>query len=168
LRTPAIYLRKGFAGVFGGGVPAHADPNLRQTSCVELGMCGALVKSLVVLQTLLLALPPGWCCAAASAESAPFVNEGRWCCQALGQEIESTGRPPDSHSPPRRPAAECCCPREATAPQKTAPPANDSALPVFAVAPVSVARLTELPAQSATGVWPGDPPLHVLQCEWLC
>lgn len=115
------------------------------------------------VSSLLLVLPAGWCnsLASAPAEAAPAKAT---CCHQAPQE-----KPAESHETPAQPSARCCCDWDATLPEKSLLPDDVSSLALFTLADLSLSfaavpgRGNVLKAPYSLG-----PPLHVLQCVWLC
>jgi hypothetical protein len=143
-------------------------------------MFAPLLKLAVVLQALLLALPPGWCCAIAwptgktvAGGEAASGNTGetvRPCCHA-----RMPSRPGDadrnsapSRPTPVRPAAECCCSRVATTPPRLVHQTDDDALPLYVDLPIANATVLSGQRDTVQCVHPAGPRLHVLKCVWRC
>lgn len=117
-----------------------------------------LVKLLILGNSLLLALPAGICCADLSgrSESAPAAQTT--CC-----------RHPQSSQPhqPARPAAECCCDRDATLPTASAVPAALQGIS-HQVADTAIVFKRALDDLQDESLLQRGPPLRVLQCVWRC
>ena len=123
----------------------------------------ALFQLVAVATSLVLALPPGWCCIPVSQGRTPAVPEPARCCHRT-----APSGLPQPEEPPARPTAECCCQRDATVPEQPVQPTGPAALamPLPTDAPALVARPGR--ADSAGIPRPPDPRLHVLQCVWRC
>lgn len=120
-------------------------------------------RFLLLLPSLVLALPPCWCCmvAAPLKQDAPAQPQ-KTCCHS---------QRPDSPKPPseRSPFPKSCCPPSlsTTAPSvksyqpesmvPVAPPDSDVGSPTPAITP-EVARHFSF----------DSPPLQLLHCVWLC
>jgi hypothetical protein len=130
---------------------------------------GPLCRILILCNALVLALPPGWCCAALlwgrckQGESAPTSSD---CCCCPKTK-------PDHSSPvpipaPSSPAKLCCCQSDPLAPPTSKPVLEASVL-------VSWHGNTEtlMPAD-VEGPSAGGrscillPPLRIVHCVWRC
>jgi hypothetical protein len=127
------------------------------------------LRLVLALASVLLALPPGWCCVAPSPHPGPAPGRApRSCCH--GRRQAPAKRTP-THTPLPVPVngSSCCC--FDRAPAKPARPGN--AHPERALPP-SPALAPALPLVNAEGatVPPGlhvpSPPLQLLHCVWLC
>lgn len=133
---------------------------LLQVVVRRMRLMSAFSKLLVLTSALLLALPPGWCCAAPSPKDADLpVQPTHPCCQ----HEQST---PDQKPAPAQPVQKCCCDNDLAS-----PPSPETTSPDLAISiPVAIPA----PALHATGVSDlsftdfSSPPLHVLQCVWRC
>jgi hypothetical protein len=136
---------------------------LRRPGVEWSAMQPALFQLVAVATSLLLALPPGWCCTPIRQDRTPASPEPARCCHQTAAD-----RPPQPEQPPARPNAECCCQRDATVPEQPVQPTGPAALvlPLLADAPTLLAG----PGHGDTvGIpRPPDPRLHVLQCVWRC
>jgi hypothetical protein len=113
--------------------------------------------------TLLLALPPGWCCLLPRfGATAPSPKAKRHCCS----EGPAPRRDCPAHDRGNDPLApSCCCQTDpALPPGPEATPADLAAtpLPGVAVAPVP------LGGELAQDFNFSPPPLQLLHCVWLC
>ena len=128
-------------------------------------MLAFLHPLVVVVTSLVLALPPGSCCVFLQQEwpdTAPVKKAS--CCH------ETAPMPPcDEGNSPAKPSFKCCCEREAALPEKSVQPTNTLGL-AFAVVALDV--LLNVGSHSA-----GDaefapvrsgPSLQVLLCVWRC
>ena len=137
-------------------------------------MGGTLLRLLAFMSSLLLALPPGWCC---------YVGQGD-CCKRQAQSENATpshrggccgpeqsAPEPTDPSPapkPSKPGKAWCCERPPTAKPDSERHAPDlNALPT-----TPLADLTTFGSCDAvsTSHWPttSSSRLHVLHCVWLC
>lgn len=139
------------------------------------------MKALVIGNALLLAMPPGWCCrdwTVRDAAPAPAAS----CCHARTaghasspghtQHAQAQEAPSRDVAPaqPALPKIQCCCLREAPTPPRVT---FDAQTQIYLV--LSPAPSLDLTAEGAAVARVGDavfhnagPPLHVLQCVWLC
>lgn len=131
---------------------------------------GFVLRSLVLVTSLVLALPPGWCNFVPSqksgkSEETPKKAHGGCCDLCHCQDRE---KPPPQHDKPI-PLTRCCCYELDWL--KPSPPEEIDSDPVLSVPLiivdahpscfcVGVAADLTLPIPS--------PPLHVLKCVWLC
>ena len=126
-------------------------------------MRAVLLQLVVAANSLVLALPPGWCGAFLRPDRAEPAPVQATCCHRTAQ-----GHPSSPEQVPARPTVECCCQRDVTVPEK--PPHLPEAPPLH-LPPVAdiAAPLVVQTYGEAAGVFvsPG-PPLHVLQCVWRC
>lgn len=121
-------------------------------------------KCLVFATALLVALPPGWCCAkqVVKPEKAPAKAKHCCCCPESSPKPQSgTNRlPPDFFK-------NCCCQKDTTAPQNPESPALDLSPAISLVIDNSgkhaIHTAVLLDAASFS-----SPPLHILQCLWRC
>jgi hypothetical protein len=128
-------------------------------------------QHLVLACSLLLALPPGWCCYFPGGRTysenacAGTVNV-RSCCKNQAHPAPSNQEPE-----PKQPFNCPCDERLSTPLEHSQACALDIALPTL-VAPVAA-----IPALlgnrcvgfvGATSSRAGEPPLHLLNCLWLC
>jgi len=122
---------------------------------------------LSIAYSILLALPPGWCCGVmlqteGQAKQPAGESSQAACCQKKHVPADES-----QHVP--APQAVCCCDRTAIAPEKAIPPAIsvDFAFPAILDVAAEMSdsyitwNLVELPYQSG-------PPLRVLRCVWRC
>ncbi len=136
-----------------------------------------LARSLALLSSLLLALPPGWCCSVGLAacgekpplaekqENAPPSHKGCCCCpEALQTEPAESAPAPK----PNKPVTSCCCEKQPTALPDTGwhLPDWDVSPPAIPVARLSVVR--GVPGPTGRVFVASSPPLYVLHCVWLC
>jgi hypothetical protein len=161
---------------FPGWSPASVDRQAgfgRRAGCChrvrERVMHPSLSRALTVLVSLLLALPPGWCCLTPGPRGgeAP-AQEPCSCCHA-GRKAPP-GRAP-AHCPGRAPAQRrgCVCPDLASAmPEQTRSLHTAPALPVDA-APLAAGSMSDKPLATApVGQHVPAPPRQLLHCLWLC
>lgn len=134
-------------------------------------MAGLLWKSLVLFNALLLALPPGWCCAApsltklpAAVASSPAARTVPPCCQARARA------PSESPGPVIPPARNCgCCfgNLQAVVPRPAAKAAFVALWIPLVLAPTAAAEAAPS-GEIAPIPRPPGPSLQVLQCVWQC
>ncbi len=125
-----------------------------------------LFRILVFTQALLLALPPGWCCAAPQSEAAeePVPATG---CPDCGHQDRQADETPGPCS--QRPVDPCCC-----CCVKAAIPAGQLKITAAASfsAPVSLAAdamaYQGLSRSATSGLPPPGPSLQILHCIWRC
>jgi len=130
------------------------------------------VRFLVLVCSVLLALPPGWCCyfpgCKPSAENASTCpDQVRTCCKHRAHPTPSNQEPE-----PKQPFNCPCDERLSTPVEHSQAWALDLSLPTF-VAPVAT-----IPEQLITNRYAGflgetsslaaEPPHHLLNCLWLC
>jgi hypothetical protein len=138
------------------------------------------IRSLALLCSVLLALPPGWCCMVGSApccnQCQPVKNEKvpsthpsshKSCC-CSSETTEQNSNCPAPSPKPSTPVKPCCCEK---APSSL--PEGARLLPDLFVVPLAV--LVELPfsngidrAAAGPALVDTSPALHVLHCVWLC
>jgi len=123
-------------------------------------------RPLALAFTLLLALPPGWCClvpppAAPRAQAPPCEPACPSCC------CDAPGETPHEAPPPRQPCPYCWCADSGSA----VPPSQLTFTPDLP--PADLLPLTddgcvraEHPAPWSLTTLP--PPTHLLHCVWLC
>lgn len=124
----------------------------------------ALLLQLVAhVSSVLLVLPAGWCNGLDNAQAGSASAKPTCCHRSQHSE------PAPSQKIPLEPAARCCCDWDATLPEKSLPPDEVSSPALFAVADLSFSNAA-LPMRDKVLDFPraSGPPLHVLQCVWLC
>jgi hypothetical protein len=130
---------------------------------------GLAVRSLMLACSLLLALPPGWCCLfrpapVAAAQPSPTAKEPT-CCGHCGQRNSAPVPAPKQQ---QRPLGECpCTEHHFTVPNQAEKVSTDIALVAFVIAPPALSRLD---VGEDAGLLP-DPlvlPLHLVHCTWRC
>jgi hypothetical protein len=124
------------------------------------------LRYVVLGNALLLALPPGWCCVspAQTVDSKAKTPPPRNCCHCSeANESQQTSLP----AKPTVPSVPCCKAGSftvAASPEKTVKmPVADTvafSLRLIEVADVHPVTICGLPISS--------PPLHLLNCLWLC
>ena len=122
-----------------------------------------LLHLVAFASSVVLALPPGWCCGVVRHERTPPAPVQTGCCHHTAK-----GQPSEPEQPPAPPTVGCCCQRDATVPEKSVQPTDAPAL----VLPLAVELTADLggqsPCQAAGVLTPPGPRLHVLQCVWRC
>ena len=135
-------------------------------------MRGRVLRSLAFACSLLLALPPGWCClwlpGPARAAAAPTEAPAEPCCPCCNHPVPPTESEAPAPAPPQR----CpCADRETTTPEAVKPPALlagdhlGTPIPCADDLAPSAAPGGLVPASSLA---PSSAPLNVLHCGWLC
>jgi len=128
------------------------------------------VRSLVLVFSLTLALPPGWCCLFASLPSCP-VRSGSCCCTCPVPEQKAKPEPKPVKSPTAPLPKHCPCTDRQTI--LNAGPNAEQAdlavrfltiLPVFDLWP----HLAQVILRVDSDAHPPRLRLHVLHCQWLC
>jgi hypothetical protein len=132
-------------------------------------MLASLSRALVTLVSLLLALPPGWCCAE------PLPNRGkdqtparRSCCHTQTQ-APAGQLPGPSHKQAPAERRGCSCPDRNSATVrgvKTSP--VEVSLPLTPTPPRAVAVLNEAGRTAPAGRSTSSPSPQLLHCVWLC
>jgi hypothetical protein len=143
---------------------------------LDYGGMGVWCRFLCLLSSLLLALPPGWCC---PGRLAPFrerpqptekredatPHKGCCCCPKILQQ-----RPTDSAPVPKpsNPIKSCCYEKPPMVLPDLGRQMLDLAVVPFAVV-VQVPLLAGSECIEPAHVFvASSPPLHVLECVWLC
>ncbi len=128
-----------------------------------------LFRALLLISTVGIVLPAGWCCVGARAEQPQASQPKRACCQRSCCQRRTVRKPVDCGGIPGRPSVRCCCQRDAALPVKRV---QQSVTPTV-VLPIPVYELTPVVTSVHDGA-PSDwlldegPPLHLLQCVWRC
>jgi hypothetical protein len=126
-----------------------------------------LSRILVVMQALLLVLPPGWCCMSPAMATATRPIAEKSCCQ---QHENRGGEMP---GPCRRDGQTgCCCPTDALAVSKVQArdeSSHHAVILLFCDATPSPAPAGDRSPTGPSGVpvFPG-PSLQILHCVWRC
>jgi hypothetical protein len=161
------------------GLQPHCDTHLiawdfakSMSSQVKQSLAGVrriaemnpLLQQLVaVAGSLVLAIPPGWCCGSVPSVPADSAPVRSTCCHHAAKNL-----PTKSKQPLAPPTVQCCCQRDATAPEKSTT-ISDATVMV-------VPLIVSVPGDPDGQAWcakesilhlPG-PRLHVLQCVWRC
>jgi hypothetical protein len=135
--------------------------------------CG--IRCLVLIYSLVLALPAGWCCMlplpsapAALRASAPIKPCG-CCCGCTMDEPASPPSSPSRKTPVPSDPAKCCCADRHTiissGPEQLGPDLMlVGSIPLDEVLSAFVGLLNDSPL---SGPFPCRP-LHILDCVWLC
>lgn len=127
-----------------------------------------VLRSLVVCCTLVVALPPGWCCAVESLLNPSLYRESAnrqtcSCCPKCRSNMPTPAKP--MPAPPQR----CpCLDRDLTTPDTPVKPDLGAANSMMVVLPVPDFALSQLLIapdcpDSRVSVSP-----HILNCRWLC
>jgi len=133
-----------------------------------MGEMGSLfTRSLVLVCSLFLALPQGWCCMAASAGSATSASPTK---QAVCSHCAVAAKKDSSEKQPVVPAKSCPCAERVTL--LAAPAVHAADVSIFLVAILPVTQLPRAPEpvyeQVASTTYPPPCRLHVFECVWLC
>ncbi|MGE0609451.1 MAG: hypothetical protein AB7O62_20335 [Pirellulales bacterium] len=124
-------------------------------------MNAAVLKSLVLANALLLAMPPGWCCRVPAIKDAAVRKSS--CCH------QQTPERPAPSQMPGQPGLHCCCTRQATLPQAAVAPDHDGVNAVAVLAETALGPLQQtLPLSHALPAMAAGPPLRILNCVWRC
>jgi hypothetical protein len=132
-------------------------------------MYGWFRHILVLSATLLLALPPGWCCFMPRQTQASTRPEGSHDCCHGSPVSPHHPTAPDRDEAPVAPATSCCCVTDATSPADPQTPAADPSSVPLAV-PVGDVSLSPASHPFIRDVQPHapSPPPRILHCVWLC
>lgn len=128
---------------------------------------GLFLRSLVLCNALLLALPQGWCCLIPLATACPDETpvEAAECCHCSNGVKHEPSTPTPK---PAKPLKACCCQPDSLA----GPNAEKFHFDLGMVAPVDATvsdlALPNNPGQVAHGFHLLSPPLNLLHCVWLC
>lgn len=134
------------------------------------------VRPLVLVCSLLLAMPQGWCCILASympkatgtAASGTKSLAGCCPCQPLQSDPSDTPTPAEKPSAPTNTICPCAD-RHATLPDAPSVEQVDAGFVLF-LPPLSLVApgIEHRAAVAGADLPPPTPPLHVLHCVWLC
>ena len=128
---------------------------------------GVFLRSLVLCNALLLALPQGWCCFVPLLTACQDETPGQAtdCCHCSDGVKQKPAAPTPE---PAKPLKACCRQPDTLA----GPNAETFHLDLSLVAPVSATApdlgAPNAPGQVAHGLHPLSPPPHLLHCVWLC
>lgn len=134
-----------------------------------MSMC---VRSLVLVCSLTLALPPGWCCMfAPQTITTTAVRPDSCCCTcpastAKGQPKSEPAKSPSAPLPKHCPCTDrqTILSASATAEQADVAVAILAILPVFDIWPLEAGIVRRVDSDAH----PPPVRLHVLHCQWLC
>lgn len=134
-----------------------------------------MVRYLLVFAcSLILMLPPGWCChvvtlpcCARHGETTASGSKDNCCSSCCGEETKtSTEHQTPTPKPPT--GRSCCCDPQPTLRSNT----NPSLVDLAVVAPtIEVVTTVDWTVSAQTAVSGGEftsAPLHLLHCIWLC
>jgi len=126
-------------------------------------MNALLFKLLMLVSTLHLALPSGWCCVASArqVEAEAEAPKPGCCCHT---EQETPGEKPASLPPARQ----CCQPVVSTPAPEPTQTHPDLTVTSALVLPEAAAALPVVVALANQQVIVTSPPLHVFLCVWRC
>lgn len=125
----------------------------------------------VFLLCMHLALPKGWCCyldQVASWLPLQKASAPVSCCCA---DMKAEPAPADSEQAPpsEKPNPRFCCCDNLISLAKVSQDNVDSELPLsLDTVATEALSLVSKPVEPAYRFAPDDPPLHILQCVWLC
>jgi hypothetical protein len=131
-------------------------------------MRNGVVSSLVLAASLVLVLPHGWCCilvrtARAGSQPAPKTQHSCCCRTPISKPVPANQGP--------LPAKPCPCDDRQTVMASFAPLEKPKAQPTFATVEPSfdlLALAASNSVQAYSPVHPSSPPVHVIDCVWLC
>ena len=125
---------------------------------------GIFVRSLVLCNAFLLALPQGWCCFVPVPSACPNEAPANAKCSHCSRDVKHEPSAPTPE--PAKPDKVCCCQSDTLAGLNAEKFQLDPGL----VAPVSAAADIPLPNRSAeiARCHLLSPPLHLVHCVWLC
>lgn len=141
-----------------------------------------VVRAAVMVCSLLLALPQGWCCILATfvpkatPTSTVYVSNGTsdtadGCCPCRLPKPQPTGGPTEKPNSPAAPKNTVCpcIDRHATVPETTAVEQADAGFVLyFRLHPVLAPGVAQRAAVAETGLPPPSPRTHVWNCVWRC
>lgn len=130
------------------------------------------VRSLVLVCSLTLALPPGWCCMlAAQVTPTTTTRPGSCCCTCpapgeKGQPKSDPAKSPTAPLPKHCP----CTDRQTVLTAGVSAEQVDGGVILFAILPVFDIRpvLAGIVGRVDSDAHPPPLRLHVLHCQWLC
>jgi hypothetical protein len=138
-----------------------------------------LFRVLLLVSTVGMVLPAGWCCSSvrgelfqsgqAQAAKDQAAQPKRACCQRSCCQRRAVRKTTDCGGVPGRPSVRCCCQRDAALQAKRV---QQSVMPTV-ILPIPVSELLPVLPSVCDGA-PSDwllgegPPLHLLQCVWRC
>lgn len=132
------------------------------------------VRSLMLVCSLTLALPPGWCCLLASQTTGTTApRPGTCCCTCPASGAKE--QPPPRSEPVKSPTAplpkHCpCTDRQTVLTAGVSAEQADGGVIPFAILPVLDIRpdLAGVVGRVDSDAHPPPLRLHVLHCQWLC
>lgn len=135
-------------------------------------MRSRVLRHVVLVCSLLLALPQGWCCLHAfqlpkTTITAPVKPAG--CCICCKHETQP--QPTQTEKPSDLPPSCCCCTDQPmVAPSSAAVQKVSLDLAFLEILPVPplMPHLVQLIGEAASVVHPPTHQLHIFKCVWLC
>jgi hypothetical protein len=135
-------------------------------------MTGRVLRCVVLSSSLLLALPPGWCCFLVFQPTKPTESQskakGADCARCCAHQTPQPD-PTDKPFPP--PPGRCPCTDRLTVLPKSATVDRTDLVFAFAATlavPLSFAVSEGIPADAIWSAHPPAHPPHLLNCVWLC
>jgi hypothetical protein len=128
-----------------------------------------LSRSLVALVSLLLALPPGWCCGAPLPGERDALAPTRHSCCPVSRNASPAEKP--AHPRKQAPADRggCACPDRASATADGAKSVPvEMGLPLTAARPLAIPVFPGAGGAASAGQEVPSPTPHLLHCVWLC
>lgn len=131
------------------------------------GMRSSVVRSLVLVLSFHLALPPAWCCTALGAvfSARTTVAPVKTCCGP--HSCEHAEAPAKKSETPRVPCKSPCCDREPTLLAERADHFEFQALEAAAVE-FEVSEAVSRPGEILEHAHPPPQSIRLLHCVWLC
>ena len=128
----------------------------------------SLSRSLVALVSLLLALPPGWCCAALPGEREATAPALHSCCH-VNTKTPAGRAPAHLHQRPPAECPGCACPdRDSAAANRPQTGPVQLTLPLNVAPTPAVPVFNESGPTASAGRHVSSPPPQLLHCIWLC
>jgi hypothetical protein len=127
-------------------------------------MNALLLQFLAFASALALALPPGACAGMMRLSQEGSKSVKATCCHQPAPDHR-----PNSDQPPNLPSAKCCCVKDATVPEKTAPQADELSLglPLVAADLLAFSNFgSGADRIDLTAPFHAGPRLHLLKCVW--
>src|SRR5262245_18213059 len=128
-----------------------------------------VLRSLVACSALVVALPPGWCCAFESlfktrSSGVSTIKQERSCCSKCRKSFPASAPKPMPTTPERCP----CLDRDLGTPDSPLKPDLAAHSAVEIVLPILDLALTEGASTDACPISMTPASLHILNCLWLC